>query len=1214
MWINFFRFQLRLQFRQPFFWIVAIASFALAFAQMSSDRADVFPFFNEQVYRNAPIMIVRFHNLWSSFYLLLIPLFFVAPVLRDTEQKVAEILFPMPFQNRDYIIGYFLSGVVSCSCVVLVTSFGIALGLAMPWLDQARIGPMTLWPFAWDFLVMRLPTLYFIGAASILIAVIARSITIVYAFTAIFLFLSGRVVNSFVDSESMRSLLGMLHPFGRAEFFRSIEKFTVQELNTKLPTFSGELLSHRAVQFFITLGLLYCAIRFFDRDQLSTASKPAWTKLLKLNWVRVQSTTLSPERFTDQNKKSFGVFQAAGKVVKTGFGFNRQLWHVWSIFRLEMKMLLWNKAFLGISLIMSLLVFFYIGKSGEMHGLDQYPTTAIMLESVGDMLNVLMLLVVTFLAGELVFRERQNKLAEFVDAFPVKNWTVLTAKLLALFCMIALVLFFCGISVLIRQIQDDEISIEIGALLRGLIVTGVPLFFYATLAFAMQVVVNNKYIAYLGMLLLFSFNQLLRFLGFSQHYYQFGSMPTLPYSDLNGYGHYIIGWIWYAIYWTALSAILIVIANAFWVRGSISERRFTRKSESFKFSKLRLLSLSFLFAVFAGSGIWIYYNTNITNQIPSTSVMDELQVAYEKQYRGYANVPHPKLHGVFAQVDLYPEERRMHIEGKYTLKNETKNALQHLLIQDEAGTRTTWKNLPQHELIAYEKQFGFRVLKLKEPLQANGTITLEFSVDVQKKGFTNDGVSDGLDLVGSFFSSRDFFPHFGYSERFELQNDQTRKKHELGPKTQIPALEDRSAWEINSVDPAAGWITFETIISTDADQLGIAPGNLERHWIKDGRQYAHYKMDQPMMPYFAYLSGKWLVKQDLWKNVPIEIYYDKKHDFNIDRMLSTAKRSLEYYSEQFGPYPYKQLRIAEFPRYHKVAQSFANMIPYSEAMGFTADLRNRENIDFVTFVTAHEVAHQWWGHQFPVAKVQGAAMLTESLAEYSALMVMEKKYGIEKMRRYLSYELDAYFGSRKAEKNYALPLYRVEDQKYLAYTKGSMAFYRLRHEIGEEALNLALRRFLENQVSRGVPYATSADLLKEIRAITPEGKQFIVTDLFEKTIYYDNRIISAKSKRNSAGTWTVEIEVELAKIATDSQGNEFEIAYDEPIQIAIYRNSSAGALKADDALVFEKKLAYDKKSTFQFEVESKPYEVWIDPLGILVERNRGDNRKLIQFY
>ncbi len=61
----------------------------------------------------------------------------------------------------------------------------------------------------------------------------------------------------------------------------------------------------------------------------------------------------------------------------------------------------------------------------------------------------------------------------------------------------------------------------------------------------------------------------------------------------------------------------------------------------------------------------------------------------------------------------------------------------------------------------------------------------------------------------------------------------------------------------------------------------------------------------------------------------------------------------------------------------------------------------RRALDFPFAVVAHEVAHQWWGHQVTPALVEGAPVLTESLAWYSAMMVMEKTYGHEHLRRLL---------------------------------------------------------------------------------------------------------------------------------------------------------------------------------------------------------------------
>jgi ABC-2 type transport system permease protein len=66
-------------------------------------------------------------------------------------------------------------------------------------------------------------------------------------------------------------------------------------------------------------------------------------------------------------------------------------------------------------------------------------------------------------------------------------------------------------------------------------------------------------------------------------------------------------------------------------------------------------------------------------------------------------------------------------------------------------------------------------------------------------------------------------------------------------------------------------------------------------------------------------------------------------------------------------------------------------VPYSENISFISDLRKPVDIDPVYYVTAHEVAHQWWGHQLNAANVQGSAILSETLSQYSALIAKAKK-------------------------------------------------------------------------------------------------------------------------------------------------------------------------------------------------------------------------------
>ena len=105
-----------------------------------------------------------------------------------------------------------------------------------------------------------------------------------------------------------------------------------------------------------------------------------------------------------------------------------------------------------------------------------------------------------------------------------------------------------------------------------------------------------------------------------------------------------------------------------------------------------------------------------------------------------------------------------------------------------------------------------------------------------------------------------------------------------------------------------------------------------------------------------------------------------------------------------------------------------------------ADIRDPKTIDYVFYVTAHELAHQWWAHQVIGANVQGSAVLTETLSQYSALMVMEKEYGEAHMQRFLSYELDNYLNSRGAEVLEELPLMLVENRDTFTIARAAWCF------------------------------------------------------------------------------------------------------------------------------------------------------------------------------
>jgi aminopeptidase N len=336
------------------------------------------------------------------------------------------------------------------------------------------------------------------------------------------------------------------------------------------------------------------------------------------------------------------------------------------------------------------------------------------------------------------------------------------------------------------------------------------------------------------------------------------------------------------------------------------------------------------------------------------------------------------------------------------------------------------------------------------------------------------------------------------------------------------------------------------------------------------------------------------------------VYYHPGHEYNLERMIGATKKSLDYYTANFGPYQHRQVRILEFPRYAAFAQSFPNTIPYSESIGFIARVDGPDAIDYPFYVTAHEVAHQWWAHQVIGGNVQGATMLSETMSQYSALMVMEKEYGRANMKRFLKYELDNYLMGRAFEQKKELPLMLVENQQYIHYNKGSLAMYALRDLIGEERLNGALARYVQAVKFQQPPYTTSVELLNYVRAATPDSLRYVLTDLFETITLYDNRARAATATQLPGGRFAVELDVQAAKMRADSLGAESPTQMNDLVDIGVYALSRRGE-KEGRLLYLQKHRIRSGTQRIRVEVSERPGRAGIDPLHKLIDRITDDN-------
>ncbi len=362
--------------------------------------------------------------------------------------------------------------------------------------------------------------------------------------------------------------------------------------------------------------------------------------------------------------------------------------------------------------------------------------------------------------------------------------------------------------------------------------------------------------------------------------------------------------------------------------------------------------------------------------------------------------------------------------------------------------------LSKASLIKHDDRFATYSFHFDHPLQPQERTALQFDITYEARGFTATTPNNSIVANGSFLTAGRCFPTLGYRRGYEIDDTSERKKHGLPP--------DANAGEDDDLAPE--WANVDVTLSTENDQIALAPGRLVKEWAAIGRRYFHYRSDHPIHNNLIFASARYVVARTTAGNVKVEVYYHPDHRYNVARILKAASDSLRAFETSFGPYPQSQLRIAEAPAYWQFGGlAMPGLVLLSESRAFLIDARDPSLIDLVTRRTAHEVSHQWWGHYVTPAVVPGASTIIESLPRYSELLILDKR----SVRRSLGFELDRYLTGRTADKNPEVPLTRVTDQAYLYYGKGAIVMNALKHLLGEATLNRALHNFVAAQGGPG---------------------------------------------------------------------------------------------------------------------------------------------------
>ena len=1186
-------FEARYQLRNPVLWVSFGIFFLLTFGAVTVDQIQIGDTSN--IKQNSPFAIVQTVFIMSIFALFAVTAFVANSVTRDDETGFGPILRATPLKKAAYLYGRFAGAYLAAALGFLAVPAAILIGCAMPWLDPETLGPTNLGDYAYAYFIIALPTLLVFAAMLFALATATRSM--MGAYLGLIAILVGWVVSGILlNQPGLEKIAAMIDPSGFAALAEQMEYWTAADRNTRLPELTGGFLINRAIWLGFAIVCLALAYVLYRPDVKSAkAPRPEKVKGGKA----VAASRLAPARI--DLKASFTAATA-----------RRQLW-ARTVF--DVKAVVKSPAFF------ILLVIGLFNASGALWFADEFgntsiePVTRLMVGALQGSFGIIPVIIAAYYAGDLVWRDRERRMHEIIDAAPVADWAFVLPKVLAIFLVLvstALVGAVAGIAV---QAIKGYTNFELGGyLLWWVIPMTISAAQLAVLSVFFQTISANKFIGW-GLVVVYLISTLtLSNLGFQHNLYQFGGSPGVPLSAFNGMAHFWIARSWFDLYWGFFCIILVIAAYGLWRRGAETRimprlRRFPRRMAG---ATGAVLALSF--AAFASVGGWIFYNTNVLNNYQSSLDAERQQADMEKALAQFEGVPGPTISHVSLNVDLRPKSRMATTEGSYVIENRTDAPLARMLVVWPRDVRVEAFDPGAARVEQAWPEFKSELWALENPLQPGENRTIRFKTVYGRPGFSNDTGQLRVIGNGTFIDNFDLSPVLGVSQSFWLTDRAKRRKYGLDPEQRPAKLEDDSANGKHYLRPDSEWVTSDITVHTDDDQIPIAPGYQVAEEKADGRIMRRFETEAPIQHFFSIQSARYDLRTASVETpsgpVKLEIYHHPAHTQNLERIETAMKASVRIFSERFSPFQFRQMRILEFPGYATFAQAFANTVPFSEDIGWLQANRDPDKVDLVTFVTAHEIAHQWWAHQLIGADKQGATLLSESFAQYSAMLVMEDLMGPEQVRQFLKVELDAYLAARGGEVVEELPLVRVENQGYIHYNKGALVMYFLRNEIGEAAVNRSLQRLLAQYAFKLAPYPSSSDYVRILREEAGPQHQDLITDLFERITLYDAKTVQATRKHLPDGRWEVTLTIEAKKLYADGQGKEVEADLNEPFEIGVFtRKPESREFSRSDVLAFERRDLKTGTQTVTLVLPDGPEPAFagIDPYVKRIDRNSDDN-------
>jgi ABC-type transport system involved in multi-copper enzyme maturation permease subunit len=718
---------------------------------------------------------------------------------RDYEAGIEPLVYTTPISKGEFLGGRFAGALVINLIVLSGIGIGAALAGASPWVRPEKIAPFELAAYVAPYLSFVLPNLVLTAAIFFALVSLTRQMLPIYA-GGVLLLIGYLMAGSLLTDIDNKRLAALIDPFGLRAHSITTQYWSVADRNTLYVPFDGVILWNRMIWLAIGLAILAIAYRRFRfahaiDDRLVTPRPSRETEEISPQIDELSTHVFRARVQPAELPRVTQRFDAVARLTQFRSVMMRSFWRI-----------VRNRSFAVI--MIGALIFLGVAswKAGRMFGTPTWPVTYLMEELLSGTILVFIVVIIAVYAGELVWAERDVKGQQIADATPVPTWVLFLAKLTALSAMIALIMVIMIVAGMMIQAAKGYYRFEIPLYVQAMFgFRYLDWVLLAALAMTIHVFSNHKYVGHLLVILTVVGMQFLPLLGLERNFYRYGSDAGGTYSDMNGWGPFLVPFVWWKAYWLAFCALMLLATNLFWVRGEetrlavrmrLARRRFDRPARVFAAAA----GLSFV-----GVGSFLYYNTTHVNVFRASTETRRLAAEREKRYKKYQNAPQPRITAVNVRVDLEPRRQAVAVSGYFVLVNKTERPIDtvHISLSEEMKIRALTFDGDGERLVA-DSLRDYYMYRLPRSLGPGDSTVMRFELAHRTRGIPNEVENTAIVENGTFVPSEFFLPAIGYSERNELSDDGARRKEGLLPK-RLRSPTDVSARANNYVSHDADW-------------------------------------------------------------------------------------------------------------------------------------------------------------------------------------------------------------------------------------------------------------------------------------------------------------------------------------------------------------------------------------------------------------------------